>query len=582
MHRVLNLFNSIDRRFLNFCIIIGLSLVTFSWTFFIFHKPFDVILVATVILLRMLASFAIFRDYSSSWRRATQMTFLLKSFVYSMAFVVYVPIFYRKVEFALLVSELLFFVFCINLMVSIYNYVMNKSKRVKTKSLVIFGAGEAGTKLREELANSEYKVAYFIDDAPFLHGRTIDTVRILSREEFKKKTGKEPKFDLLLIAIPSASRAQVNSVYEEIGPYFSTIKILPPMGQVDQHTGYSSQLRDIRIEDLLSREPKDLDKRVIERFVKNKKVMITGGGGSIGSELVRQCVKYGASTVIVVDHSEYNLYAISEEFPDGDVKKYLVSVTNFSELEDVFRQTMPQIVLHAAAYKHVRFCELNPHSAVLNNILGTKNCIDLAIRYNVKKFVLISTDKAVRPTSIMGATKRVCELYAQNVNPGETEIVAVRFGNVLDSSGSVVPKFRELIKLNKPLPVSHPEVRRYFMLIPEACQLVLQAASLGKGGEIFILDMGEPVKILDLARTMLRLAGKSEEEIVFTGLGEGEKLYEELLIDDKAKDTKYKSIFIGKNTFCDIEQLNRDIIELAAIKDKEGIKEKLRQLAQLA
>lgn len=578
---MLKFFNRIDRRFLNFCIIAVVSLITFSWTFFIFHKPFDWILVLVVIGLRMLASLLIFRDYASSWRRSTQMTFLLKGFVYTVAFVVYLPIFYKRIEFALLVSELLFFVVSIIFLVSIYNYVMNKTRRPKTKSVVIFGAGEAGSKLREELANSDYKVEYFIDDADYLRGRNIDRVRILSREEFKKEVDGD-KFDMLLIAIPSANRAQIDSIYEGVGRFFREVKILPPMSYLVEHGGFTSQLRDIRIEDLLSREPKDLDRSVIEAFVKGRRVMVTGGGGSIGSELVRQCVRFGAKSVIVVDHSEYNLYRIAEEFPDGNVKKVLASVTNGHDLEDVFRETRPEIVFHAAAYKHVRFCELNPHAAVYNNIIGTKNCIDLSIRHGVRKFVLISTDKAVRPTSIMGSTKRVCELYAQNVDPGECEIVAVRFGNVLGSSGSVVPKFRKLIRENKPLPVTHPEVRRYFMLISEACQLVLQAASLGAGGEIFILDMGEPVKIADLARKMLHLAGKSEDQIVFTGLDEGEKLYEELLLDDKAKETKYPSIFVAKQTHRDLEKLKIEIDDLVTLKEKNQIVEKLSTLTERA
>jgi len=579
---MLKIFNKIDRRFLNFCVIVVVSLATLSWTFFIFHKPLNWVVVVVVIVLRMLASFFIFRDYASSWRRSTQVTFLLKGFVYTVAFVVSLPLFYGRIEFALLVSELLFFIVAINFLVSLYNYVMNKSKHAKTKSVVIFGAGEAGNKLKQEFANSEYKICYFIDDASFLYDRNIDTVRILSRQEFKKQIAGEPKIDILLIAIPSASGARINSIYDDMRPFFNEIKVLPPIGQIIEYNGLSSQLRDIRLEDLLARDPKDLDRRVVERFIKGKRVMVTGGGGSIGSELVRQCVKNGAKSVVVVDHSEYNLYRISEEFPDDSVREVLANVTNDRDLEDLFRETMPEIVLHAAAYKHVRFCELNPHAAVYNNVVGTKNCIDLSIKYGVKKFVLISTDKAVRPTSIMGASKRVCELYAQNVDAGQCEIVAVRFGNVLGSSGSVVPKFRRLIQENRPLPVTHPEVQRYFMLISEACQLVLQAASLGKGGEIFILDMGKPIKIVDLARTMLRLAGKNEDQIVFTGLDKGEKLYEELMLDDKAKDTKYPSIFVAKQVSCDLGKLKKEIDELIMLKEKDRIVEKLSMLVERA
>lgn len=577
---MLEFLRKIDRRFLNFCTIIFVSLVTFSWTFFIFHDPFNWTLVLVVIGVRMLASFFIFRDYASSWRRSTQMTFLLKGLVYTVAFVAYFPIFYNKIYVSFLVSEFMFFVVSINSLVSVYYYFTNKTRTPKTKSVVIYGAGEAGTKLREELIKSEYKVEYFIDDSIMLRGRNVDRVRILSREEFKKAAADEPPFDLLLIAIPSANREQISDIFESVGDYFTETKILPPIDYIINHSDYSGQLRDIRIEDLLARDPKDLDRSVIERFVKNRRIMVTGGGGSIGSELVRQCVRFGAEMVIVVDHSEYNLYKIAEEFPDGNVKKVLASVTNRDDLEKVFAESSPEIVFHAAAYKHVSFCELNPHAAVYNNIIGTKNCIDLSIRHGVRKFVLISTDKAVRPTSIMGSTKRVCELYAQNVDSRGCEIVAVRFGNVLGSSGSVVPKFRKLIRENKPLPVTHPEVRRYFMLISEACQLVLQAASLGAGGEIFILDMGEPVKIVDLARKMLRLAGKSEDQIVFTNLGEGEKLYEEILLDDRAKETKYPSIFVAKQSRVDPDTLIGNIDALVALNDKTEIEKQLHTLVE--
>jgi UDP-N-acetyl-D-glucosamine 4,6-dehydratase len=342
---------------------------------------------------------------------------------------------------------------------------------------------------------------------------------------------------------------------------------------------FEKKIKDISIEDLLARKPKDLDKNAIRDFVKNKKILITGAGGSIGSEICRQCEKYGAAELILVDNSEFNLYLINEEL---NIKKYpcLVDVTKKDDLEEIFKKYKPEIVIHAAAYKHVPMCEYNPRSAVINNIFGTKNVIDLAIKYEVKDFILISTDKAVRPTNIMGATKRVCELYAQNVNAKNTKICAVRFGNVLGSSGSVVPKFKKLIEENKPLTVTHPEITRYFMLIPEACQLVLQAGSLAKSGEIFILDMGEPVKIVDLAKKMLRLYGKDENNIEFVGLRPGEKLYEELLINEADKKTKYKDIFVAKATFYEIGLLNKQIEKLIKLFEKEDIVKLLKEIVK--
>lgn len=327
------------------------------------------------------------------------------------------------------------------------------------------------------------------------------------------------------------------------------------------------KLEDLSIEDLLARHPKDLDLHLIDTFIKDKSVIITGAGGSIGSEIARQCQKFGALSLTLIDNGEYNLYQIGEQIENADLK--LVSVTDKNSLEMIFKEARPQIVIHAAAYKHVPICESNQDMAVLNNVLGTKNVIDVSIENNVEKVVVISTDKAVRPTNVMGATKRVTELYANNVEAKETEVVAVRFGNVLGSSGSVIPKFKQQIEEGGPVTVTHPDITRYFMLIPEACQLVLQAAAIAKGGELFILDMGEPIKIVDLAKQMIRLYGKENEvDIVFTGLRPGEKLYEELLHDEGEQKTKYSSIFIAQPTPYDIEKLNENMDKLVHGDDK--------------
>jgi UDP-N-acetyl-D-glucosamine 4,6-dehydratase len=327
------------------------------------------------------------------------------------------------------------------------------------------------------------------------------------------------------------------------------------------------KLEDLSIEDLLARHPKDLDLETISAFLKDKSVLITGAGGSIGSEIARQCQKFGAASLTLIDNSEYNLYQIGEQIEKAELK--LISVTDKNRLESIVKEIMPEIVIHAAAYKHVPICENNQEMAVFNNVMGTKNVIDVSIEHGVEKVVIISTDKAVRPSNVMGATKRVTELYANNVDAKGTEIVAVRFGNVLGSSGSVIPKFKQQIEAGGPVTVTHPDITRYFMLIPEACQLVLQTAAIAKGGELFILDMGKPIKIVDLAEQMIRLYGKEEEiEILFTGLRPGEKLYEELLIDDSEKETQYSSIFIAKPTPYNIEQLNEDINNLVHGDDK--------------
>ncbi|BCD60562.1 MULTISPECIES: nucleoside-diphosphate sugar epimerase/dehydratase [unclassified Nitratiruptor] len=439
--------------------------------------------------------------------------------------------------------------------------VLEKISTDKTPAIII-GANEKAISLFKQ--NIPYSIVAIYDNEPrivgtYLYGYKINPIKTL---ETNIKTA---------IITKELSRKELDKLVEFLQTKgINNIKIYNP---------FENKIKDVSIEDLLARKPKDLDKKAIERFVKNKKILITGAGGSIGSELCRQCEKYGAKELILVDSCEYNLYAINEEL-NISRKPYLVNVINIKMLEEIFAKEKPQIVIHAAAYKHVPLCEINPKNAVINNILGTKNTLDLAIKYETQDFILISTDKAVRPTSVMGATKRVCELYAQNIDAKNTKVCAVRFGNVLGSSGSVVPKFKKLIEQDKPLPVTHPEITRYFMLIPEACQLVLQAGSLAECGEIFILDMGEPVKIVDLAKKMLKLYGKDENALEFIGLRPGEKLYEELLLDEAQKETKYKDIFVAKTTFYDINKLHDQIKELLELSNKQEIIKKLKEIVQ--
>lgn len=320
---------------------------------------------------------------------------------------------------------------------------------------------------------------------------------------------------------------------------------------------HNSKIESLSIEELLARHPKDLDTKTIERFIKGKKILITGGGGSIGSEIALQSSSFGASQIILVDHSEFNLYQIGERIPNAELK--LCNILNADQFDLILEKYEPDIIIHAAAYKHVPICEENPYVAVENNIVGSINVIDSAIKHKTKKVVIISTDKAVRPTNVMGATKRVVELYAQNVDSDETKIAVVRFGNVLGSSGSVIPKFKAQIESGGPLTITHPDITRYFMLINEACQLVLQAAAIADGGELLILDMGEPVRIQDLAETMIRLYAKRPIEIIYTGLRPGEKLYEELLLDESERKTVYESITIAGSSVYDINRLKNDI-----------------------
>lgn len=327
-----------------------------------------------------------------------------------------------------------------------------------------------------------------------------------------------------------------------------------------------NKIEALSVEELLARHPKDLDSGTIGHFIRGKTILITGAGGSIGSEISTQCHRFGAKALILVDHSEYNLYQIGEQLPEATLK--LCTILDRAQLDFIMKNHKPDIVVHAAAYKHVPLCEANISIAIENNIVGSQNVIDSAIEHRVAKIVIISTDKAVRPANVMGATKRVVELYAQNIDPKQSEIVAVRFGNVLGSSGSVIPKFKTQIEAGGPLTITHPDITRYFMLISEACQLVLQAAAIARGGELFILDMGQPVKIVDLAQTMIRLYATKPIEIVYTGLRPGEKLYEELLLDESEHRTSYESITIARATSYPIDKLIHDINSLSTRSDK--------------
>ena len=562
---------NLDKRILNFLVIISLTFLTFSWTYFIFHIPFDITVVTSVIITRILASIFILKDFSLSWSKASQKTFLIKSFVYIIAFLVYMPIFYTKVRISFMASELFFYLFSINFMMYFYYYIVNKSSVKKIKSVIIFGAGNAGLKLMAEFSNSKYRVEYFIDDDERIQNRSIDSIEVLSRQKLRD-TKEKNKFDLLVIAMPSAQKEKVKEIYNDLNFYFKEIKILPTLDEIYESMELSAQLKNLSVEDLLARYPKDLDKEMITSFIKDKTILVTGAGGSIGSEICRQCEKFGAKKLILLDHSEYNLYSINEEIKNIETVLVMQTVVDKDSLDKTFKSYKPEVVVHAAAYKHVPLVEANIYEGILNNVLGTKNVVDLSIKHGVQKFIMISTDKAVRPTNVMGATKRICELYSQNILSSQTssvtDIVAVRFGNVLGSSGSVIPKFKSQIEKGESVTVTHPDITRYFMLIPEACELVLQAGAIGVGGEIFILDMGEPVKIVDLAKKMIELSGKDNLMIKFSGLRPGEKLYEELLLDTSDTKTDYESITVAKPTVYDINKLNQDIEELLICKDK--------------
>jgi UDP-N-acetyl-D-glucosamine 4,6-dehydratase len=440
--------------------------------------------------------------------------------------------------------------------------IIEGNKNNKYKNTLLIGASESINTILKDKSNIEYTPVAIVDEQKMLIGTYVSNLMVSNIDQLENII-KSKSIEAVIIT-KQYSQEQLNGIYDILNKYeINDIKIVHGLAN-----GHQVQLKDVSVEDLLARHPKDLDKDQIKLFIKNKIILVTGAGGSIGSEIVRQCCKFDAKQIIMLDHSEFNLYSIEQEVQDHNTISVMQSIKNKAELEKIFAKYTPDIVIHAAAYKHVPLVEANISAGILNNIIGTKNVIDTAIQYNVKKVVLISTDKAVRPTNVMGTTKRVCELYAQNVDSKSTEIVAVRFGNVLGSSGSVIPKFKSQIQQGKNITVTHPDITRYFMLIPEACELVLQAASIGTGAEIFILDMGEPIKIVDLAKKMIELSGRDDIDIEFTGLRPGEKLYEELLIDDSDASTDYESITVAKPTKYDINQLNKDIDQLLVCEDK--------------
>jgi FlaA1/EpsC-like NDP-sugar epimerase len=576
---MLKVLRSSDKRLLGVLVTLLLSIVSyFSAIAFLSLKPHLNHLIF-IFSMRIMLSFVVLSDYKLSWSSATARSYLKKNLIGIIVFILSLPVFFMifkhpVIIFKMLLLELIFYLFLQNLAMFIYRTVYLHSGMKKTKTAVIYGGGKAGHKIFEELNDTQYKVIAFIDDDERVRQRAIESVNVFSKEKFLELThsGKIKKCDLLVIAMPSMhDRKKIRQYFDELSPYFTEVRILPQLRDILLDKSFFTQLKHIDVKDLLARHPKDLNEDKIKEFVKGKRILVTGGGGSIGSEICRQVCKFGAEQVIVLDHSEYDLYLINEELNCPRVIPVLQSVRDYEYLERTFQKFKPQIVIHAAAYKHVPMVEYNTMEGITNNIIGTKNCIDLSVKYHIEKFVLISTDKAVRPTNVMGATKRICELYAQNMNHNGTTICSVRFGNVLGSSGSVIPKFTKQIQQGGPITITHPEITRYFMLIPEACKLVLQAASIGRAGEILMLDMGEPVKIVDLAKNMIKLSGREDIKIEFTGLRPGEKLYEELLISESDRKTEFDSITIANAREYDIDLLNRQIVELTKTDRDERI-----------
>lgn len=442
----------------------------------------------------------------------------------------------------------------------------------ETKRVLIVGAGKAGEMLARDLLRSKdenYEPVGFVDDSTMRHGREIQGIRVLGPCEEITDFADRLAVDLIVLAIPSANSREMRRLVglcEKTGIPFRT---LPPIDRL--MTGYVTvnQLREVSIDDLLGREPVNLDWDAIGMELQGKKVLVTGAGGSIGSELCRQIARLEPAYLVLLDNSEFNLYTIEMEllkrFPRLEISRHLNDVVDQPGIDHLFTCLAPQIVFHAAAYKHVPMLEDQVREAAKNNILGTRIMAEAAHRAGCETFVMISTDKAVNPANVMGASKRAAEIFCQNLNKrSDTRFITVRFGNVLGSAGSVVPLFRQQIESGGPVTVTHREITRYFMTIPEASQLILQASVMGKGGEIFVLDMGQPIKISYLAEQMVRLSGKvvgEDIDIIFTGLRPGEKLYEELFHEQEAlQSTSHKKILLARHREFDWRELN-DVLD---------------------
>lgn len=467
-------------------------------------------------------------------------------------------------------------------------YIPTKAKT----NVIIFGAGESGFITKRALdrdAGTKYKVLAFIDEDSKKIGKTVEGTTVYSYEDLERLLEKN-NIAHVILAVQNLNQIKKKEIIELCLSYNTKVLNVPPVSRWINGELSFKQIKKINIEDLLEREEIKLDEKEIRKQILGKNVLITGAAGSIGSELTRQIARYSPNKIIILDQAETPLYHIelelSEKYDDTSYDIVMGDIRNEVRMEKLFNTFSPQIVYHAAAYKHVPMMENNPSEALLTNIEGTKIIADLSLKYNVEKFVMVSTDKAVNPTSVMGASKRIAEIYVQSLNSkNKTKFITTRFGNVLGSNGSVIPLFRKQIDKGGPITITHPDVTRFFMTIPESCQLVLEAGAMGNGGEIFIFDMGKSVKIVDLAKKMIKLSGLTlgkDIQIIYTGLRPGEKLYEELLnVKENTIPTHHPQIMIAKVQEYKFEEVSLDINELIHLFSKQNNIEIVRKMKQI-
>ena len=540
-----------------------------------------------------LAAFESYRLYNISWSLVSiyELIAVFKACTMSSLLIVSLSFFLRDIRIfgmvprsVLLIDYLLtlFFISAFRSIRRIQWQMFKKKALTANKKVLVVGAGNAGEQLVRDMLRTPKAGLFpvgFIDDDPAKRGISIHGVKVLGNRYDIPRIVRKYKIQEIIIAMPSVPSHEIKSIVDIARETeLKSIKILPSLNDIFTRKVGISDVRDIRVEDLLGRDPVVIDTEAIESYIGGRTVLITGAGGSIGSELARQITRFKPQSIILLDQEETELFFIRREMknlaPDIDIAPIICDIRDHSKLERVFARYLPEVVFHAAAYKHVPMMEENPDEAVKNNIIGTLNLAEIAIKFGTEKFVLISTDKAVNPTSVMGASKRVAEMLAIKLNErGITKFVAVRFGNVLGSRGSVIPIFQEQIKRGGPVTVTHPEMKRYFMTISEAVLLVLQAGFMGDGGEVFVLDMGEPVKIVDLAKELIKLNGLEPDvdiPIVFTGLRPGEKLFEELLTAEEGSiATSHSKIYVARiNYESNSETLLKRIEELEHLADR--------------
>lgn len=560
--------------------------------------------ITSYVLINTLCTIAVFwffRLYHSVWHYASssEMLYILGASGVSAGLQavgmfllkISIPRSYHIFYFAFLA----FFIFCTRFSYRIIQLLQSQQKKLVKKNLenvLIVGAGEATAILLKEFQNSRFltqNVVCLVDDNPAKKGKSIRGVTVEGNREDIPALVEKYHVQVIIISMPSASRKTISELVNICKETSCQIQVLPGIYQMVSGEVSVSKLRPVEIEDLLGREPIKIQNEEVMGYVENKTILVTGGGGSIGSELCRQIAAHHPKKLIIFDIYENNAYDIQLElkrnYPELDLETLIGSVRNTHRINSIMEQYRPDIVYHAAAHKHVPLMEDSPNESIKNNVFGTYKTACAADRYGVKRFILISTDKAVNPTNIMGASKRLCEMVIQTLNRhSKTEFVAVRFGNVLGSNGSVIPLFKKQIEAGGPVTVTHPDIIRYFMTIPEAVSLVLQAGAQAKGGEIFVLDMGEPVKIADLAYNMIKLSGfvpNEDIKIEYTGLRPGEKLYEELLMSEEGlQDTENKLIHIGKPIDFDEDQFMKDLQELKILaeQDSDQIREKVKEI----